>query len=932
MSDFARRPTVEEIEQLKAQVRRDPSSPAFVQLGEAYLALGRPNEAIDVGTRGLHTNPDSTAGRMMLGQAYVMVHQWKYAQTELLKLVKLDRNHAAGFSLLGEVLLRRQDLERALPVLQHAQNLNPTNPHVEDLLNRARTGAALPAPPPIPVPQDPLPTAGGGFGSRSSSADPLQFGADDPTRVSPGLTPAGMQPLGSQSPGAAPDAGGGPAAMPAGGGAKTIMVAAAPAAVSNPPSPVPAAPAPAPAPAPAAPAADADADKKKKSVAPEDMPPPGRPPGVVPRIVSMNKPTEAAKQALREAADVGDYLNTLLTQGLLAVPSVAADPSKFSAKRAKRWGRSTVRTFVFLFVLLASGLGGGAYWVYLAETQRQEDVSRNLASARTLLELSSAQDLGLALERVTEALERDPNNLVAMAMFARVGSLESLIYGVPTNRAEVAMTRARESLSEGDEGWREVLFAESALTLATLSDEGRGVPRDRLQDTRGKLDAWLEKHPDDAWMRWLQGLAMLAVSDVSGAKAAFEAAEANGDGPTVATIYRADLQVDHGDLEGAMKRYEAVLERSPDHPLAVLGQVFINIARAADPADIVGVLNTKFGESPPPRVLQYQALAFALTYLTLEDPDLLAKNLERAQGNSEPRFLARLALVELADGQLSAASDVRAGIVWYSDKPVEPYPLVAVVDAELQWIFGLPAQALELVGDFQHISARQVRGRALYDLGRDEDARAEFAGILEFAAEDWPAQTWHAAAVMATSGGRERRDADKQLQQLGREHKSKLVRYVHGTAFRKLNNLRDARSRFEQSLEDVSTERPNPVAYRAHVELAALDIASDDRDSAIKHLEDALEINPGYVPATGQLGRLQMISGQPADAVKTLAPIVAEPEALSADVELAYAEALVSQKRVSNDDREAARAALERARTKGADRDSLERVGELVGE
>src|ERR1043165_9531520 len=44
-----RRPTAQEIEELIDLVRRDPASPAFIDLGEAYLALGRPRDALQVG-------------------------------------------------------------------------------------------------------------------------------------------------------------------------------------------------------------------------------------------------------------------------------------------------------------------------------------------------------------------------------------------------------------------------------------------------------------------------------------------------------------------------------------------------------------------------------------------------------------------------------------------------------------------------------------------------------------------------------------------------------------------------------------------------------------------------------------------------------------------------------------------------------------------
>jgi hypothetical protein len=59
MVDSDRRPTAQEIEELIDLVRRDPSSPAFIDLADAYLALGRPKDAIKVGSVGLAAAPDS---------------------------------------------------------------------------------------------------------------------------------------------------------------------------------------------------------------------------------------------------------------------------------------------------------------------------------------------------------------------------------------------------------------------------------------------------------------------------------------------------------------------------------------------------------------------------------------------------------------------------------------------------------------------------------------------------------------------------------------------------------------------------------------------------------------------------------------------------------------------------------------------------------
>src|SRR3954469_2276442 len=209
MVDPDRRPTAQEIEELIDLVRRDPASPAFIDLGEAYLALGRPRDAMQVGNVGGAAARDTLEGRSMLARAYAAMHQWKEAQGELLRVVKVDRGSRAGFALLGEVLLRRQDFERAVPVLQHAQNLDPTSPQILVMLKRARSGQLLDPPAPIPTPVPPRGETDNGQPILRSSKPPAS--AIAPTLV-PGaaVAPPNLRPRASAA-GAMP----GPAASPA---------------------------------------------------------------------------------------------------------------------------------------------------------------------------------------------------------------------------------------------------------------------------------------------------------------------------------------------------------------------------------------------------------------------------------------------------------------------------------------------------------------------------------------------------------------------------------------------------------------------------------------------------------------------------------------------------------------------------------------------
>ncbi len=191
-------PTAGELSALNEAFQRNPAS-GFVALGEAFLSLGRPQEAIEAGARGLRTDPDNYQGRMMVARAFSMLHQWKEAQAELLKVVKAHRDHYDAFRMLGEVLMRRNDFERALPVLQHAQNLAPTDPDVLTLLRHARSREPLGPPEPVPVPISPAasevgqpPSARPGR-ARASSEPP-------PQRITNSSRPRQSQPPPAQGP------------------------------------------------------------------------------------------------------------------------------------------------------------------------------------------------------------------------------------------------------------------------------------------------------------------------------------------------------------------------------------------------------------------------------------------------------------------------------------------------------------------------------------------------------------------------------------------------------------------------------------------------------------------------------------------------------------------------------------------------------------
>src|SRR6266568_330412 len=144
-----------ELDRLLAVFRANPKSTVFVALAQGYLASGRATEAIEVLTQGL-AYPDHADARLALARGYVLLHCWKEAENELVKVVKLDRYNQQGFSLLGEILIRRGNYDVAGKALQRAQDLDPTDDHTARLLERARIRRALDPPPPIPGETQPL--------------------------------------------------------------------------------------------------------------------------------------------------------------------------------------------------------------------------------------------------------------------------------------------------------------------------------------------------------------------------------------------------------------------------------------------------------------------------------------------------------------------------------------------------------------------------------------------------------------------------------------------------------------------------------------------------------------------------------------------------------------------------------------------------------
>lgn len=916
MSEDLRVPSQDELDRLESAVRQNPAH--FVALGEAYLALGRPRDAVELCARGLQGDPHNLAGRLMVGRALVALHQWKQAQAELLKVVKADKQNGDGFRLLGEVLMRRSDYDRALPVLQHAQNLDPANPAVLALLKRARAGKALDPPAPIPSPVAPraarrpaLPRPGG------SMSPSLGLDDDEPTRVAddPGAldvddADTGLMDMGGRlGDSTRPDV---PLEQPAQIRDRLPLQGA-----GTQPSPtVPAPP----------------KRAKKPSAAP-----PVRPPGapkIQPRIMPAERRADAAKEGLKQSAAMGEeYLNNLLAGGLLDVPNVTVPAEELEFEPVKAWNPSAKRAFVFLFTLLFLGTAGGVSWYVYSEKQKTADVARHIDAALAGSQSGTHADLLLAVEQATQAMERDDKSAEATATFAMVAALDALLYKTDPTPAEFATTGARRYVDPGDPGHRQLVVAEAAVKLARLVD--MEAPRKELADLHTSLETYLAAN-DDGYVRWLFGRAKLAAGDRSGAAAEFRKAETSPNPPLIATIERADLMLDDGNFDQARELYDKAMAQAANHPLAMIGLSLLRAETSTDLAQAVDDLNVHVDRVESPRVDAYKNLAFAFARYALQNYGDFEKHLDQALGLSEPRFWARVGLARLLAGKIPEAAQARQRVVWFNEEGTEREedPLVRILDAELQLALGRPRAALDRVGKAEGLRGHSVRARALFDSGDFEEAIKELELARKIAEDDRELKAFHFAALALSSKGKERSQALADLDSLRLDSKSKVPAYLQGLVLLRQGKLDDARYQLKKSLEGISADEPNPLAYRAHTAIAEVAFRQGKLDDALGEANASLEDVAVYLPTLVLLGRIEQKRENWGAAADAFGEVVAAPTEAAAtwDIELGFAEATARESEtIDPEARKLAEAAIKRAKDKGATAEELARVAALYG-
>jgi len=759
-------------------------------------------------------------------------------------------------------------------VLQHAQNLDPTSPAILSMLKRARTGQALDPPPPIPQPVPP----------RGETNYNLQIN-QPPARSAPPSAPPKAPPRMS-APINAPV----PAASPA---MQTMAIQPAPESALWGDDVAPVA---------ASPSAGMRAQK------PASPPPPSNIEGVRPRVIQASKEKNAAAASLRQSAAVGEnYLNELLTGGLLDVAGVRVPDADFDLRPDRRWGRSTRRAFIFLFVVLILGIGGGGGWYWWSEKKRAEQVAQLQAEAKKAIGNGDFAGLETSIGKLDEAIKKDPGNILSYAYVAEVTGIESLLYGTDANRVDAAIRDVVHQIKDGDPGSRELVIGRAAVELSRLGT--LQAPATTLGEVTKLLDTHLAKNDGDKWARWLKARALLAAGERKAGKATLKQAADGEDGLAVAMIDLADVDTDDGMLDEAFALYDKALAKAKDHPLAVLGKSLARAENSVQANDAIEDLNVKLEKNYGPRVSAYKNLALAVADVGIEEYARSLEALRKATASpkstpTEPRFLARVAWQHLQRGALADAANFRKPIAWYGKSKPEDDPVVKLFDAGLDLASGLPTKALDKAAKLVGVRPSIVRAYALIDTGKAKDAVAEMDDTLKKAPDNLEAQIVHEWARMVAAADA-KNDKDKAaaadaLEKLARKAKTKLGRHALGMAYYQIGDFKNAQPALEQALAEISDEEPNPLSYRTRTALADILLSNNDAAGAEKQLDQALDPatgNSGYFPARAMQAKLVLKGGDPDKALDLLGPLTKEDGAMTPNSELTLAEALCTHKK-----------------------------------
>ncbi len=115
----------ESLKRFQSLLERDPHSPVFAPLADAYLDLGMLEEAERTARRGLQHNPKLASGEVILGKILLQRKKREEATLHLEAASRLDPTNVQSHLLLGQIHSENQEPKKALKAYKMVLFYNP---------------------------------------------------------------------------------------------------------------------------------------------------------------------------------------------------------------------------------------------------------------------------------------------------------------------------------------------------------------------------------------------------------------------------------------------------------------------------------------------------------------------------------------------------------------------------------------------------------------------------------------------------------------------------------------------------------------------------------------------------------------------------------------------------------------------------------------
>ncbi len=94
----------EEIRYLENKLKQNPDSLLFARLADAYLEMGRVEEALKMCEEGIRKHPYYVTGHFVMGKCYLSKKQFDFAEKELKRVLLFDSQYIAAHRAYGDLM------------------------------------------------------------------------------------------------------------------------------------------------------------------------------------------------------------------------------------------------------------------------------------------------------------------------------------------------------------------------------------------------------------------------------------------------------------------------------------------------------------------------------------------------------------------------------------------------------------------------------------------------------------------------------------------------------------------------------------------------------------------------------------------------------------------------------------------------------------